>query len=252
MWHLRAWTIALSLSLALHACGGGTGDVPPKDPPPPGGAPAGAGEPGKASPKQPFQHLRLDLKNKTIEIDAAFCLGECPLELLLCQNTMKDYESMLSSPCEPHDLHMALLALGLKARVRDEKETGKILQEGDPIDVLIRFTRDGKEVTVEPRELILGVETKKHVAGTPFVFFGSFLYPDPQDPKKMLYLADTNDWLIGLLDDLSSVIDLPTGLANKYGSIAIDRSAVPPKGTKATVIIRPAANRKRPDPPKQE
>ncbi len=202
-----------------------------------------AGEaPRHPAPQLP--NLRLDLKARTIEIDGAFCLGECPLELLVGHDTLKDYESMVSSPCKPSTLHTALLALGLKPRVRDAKDPSKVLREGDPIDVLLRFTRDGKEVTVPPHELILNVETRKRIAGTSFVFFGSFLFADPAEDGKMVYLGDVEHRLIGLLADLASVIDQPADAAAKYGALAIDMKAVPPKGTKVTIIIRPGARPK--------
>jgi len=203
---------------------------------------AHAGAPAKAQ----LPDLRLDLKSKTIEIDGYFCIGEYPLELLVCQNTMRDYESLVSSPCEPSILHTALLALGLKPRVRDQKDPGKVLREGDRIDILIRYQKDGKTVTVEPRDLIIDLGTKRHIKATPWVFYGSFLFPSPEDETKMIYLGDAEDWLIGLLGDMPSVIDLPRGAAGKYGGLAIDTKAAPPNGTKVTVIIRPAANRKPP------
>jgi len=188
-------------------------------------------------------NLRLDLKTKTIEIDGVFCEGEYPLELLMCQNTMRDYESLISSPCQPSILHTALLALGLVPRKRDEKDPAKILREGDPIDLLIRYSKDGKDVTVEPRDLIVDLRTKRHIAATPWVFYGSYVFPDPNANDKMIYLADAENWLVGLLGDTASVIDLPRDAAGKYGALEIDRKAVPPKGTKATIIIRPSAGK---------
>ena len=68
----------------------------------------------KAPAKGGFPHLRLDLKSKTIEMDGTFCLGDCPLELLVCQGFGRDYESLVSSPARPSHLHTCLLALGLK------------------------------------------------------------------------------------------------------------------------------------------
>ncbi|HUT36194.1 MAG TPA: YdjY domain-containing protein [Planctomycetota bacterium] len=208
--------------------------------------PAGEGQ------KPELPGLRLDLKAKTIEVDGAFCVGPYPLELLACQGTMKDYESMISSPCKPSVLHTALLALGLKPRVRDDKEPGRVLREGDPVDIFLRFTREGKEVTVEPRDLIVHIESKKHIPGTPFVFFGSFLFPDPEDKTRMIYLGDAESWLIGLLGDTASVIDLPPDAAGKYGALAIDAKAAPAKGSKVTLIIRPAAGRKPPGHAKEQ
>jgi len=158
---------------------------------------ASAAESG-AAPKAQLPNLRLDVKSKTVEIDGKFCIGEYPLELFACQKELRDYESMVSSPCQPSVLHTALLAIGLKPRVRDKKDPARILREGDPIDIRIRFQRDGKAVTLEPRELIVNLETKKHIEATPWVFYGSFLFPSPDDPKRMIYLADSEQWLIGV------------------------------------------------------
>jgi len=196
--------------------------------------------------------LRLDLKAKTVEFDGTFCVGDYPLELLACQGTMKDYESMITSPCKPSVLHTALLALGLKPRVRDQKDPGIVRREGDHVDLRLRFTKDGKEITVEPRDLILYIETKKHIEATPFVFFGSFLFPDPENEKRMIYLGDAEHWLIGLLGDTASVIDLPPTAAGKYGALAIDAKAAPPKGSKVTVILSPAKDAKPPEAAKEK
>jgi len=208
---------------------------------------ARAGEPAKAEGKAQLPNLRLDLKTKTIEIDGTFCVGEYPLELLACQGTLRDYESMVSSPCKPSILHAALLALGLKPRIRDKEDPGKILREGDPIDIRIRFAKDGQSRTVEPRELIIDLQTKKHIKATPFVFYGSFLFPDPADKKRMIYLADSEQWLVGVLGDTASVIDMPREHAGTYGNLAIDLKVAPAQGAKATLIIRPA---RRPKPGK--
>ncbi len=201
-------------------------------------ATAAAEPPG--APKAQLPNLRLDVKSKTIEIDGKFCIGEYPLELFACQNELRDYESMVSSPCKPSVLHTALLAIGLKPRVRDKKDPARILREGDPIDIRIRFQRDGKSVTLEPRELIVNLETKKHIDATPWVFYGSFLFPSPDDPKRMIYLADSEQWLIGVLGDTASVIDLHPAHIGRYGTLAIDVKAAPPSGAKATIIITPA------------
>lgn len=209
----------------------------------------GAALAGESTPPASlFPNLRIDKDSKTIEMDGVFCLGEYPLELLVCQNAMKDYESLISSPCRPSFLHAALNLLGLKERVRDAEDPAKVLQEGDPIDILIRFTKDGKTVTVEPRDLVLDLRSKRRIEGTPWVFYGSIFFKDPAAKDREIYLADAESWLIGILGDTASVIDLPRDAAGKYGALEIDRQAAPPKGTKATVIIRPAANR-RPAPP---
>ena len=157
---------------------------------------------------------------------------------------------MVSSPCKPSMLHTALLALGLKPRVRDKKDPAKILREGDPIDIRIRFEKDGKMVTVEPHELIIDLGTKKHITATPWVFYGSFFFPSPEDKARMIYYGDSEQWLIGVLGDMVSVIDLPREAAGKYGALAIDLKAAPKKGAKATLVIRPATTRKPPASPK--
>ncbi len=210
---------------------------------------ARGGEAAKPAPTLP--NLRLDVKSRTIEIDGTFCVGEYPLELLACQNQLRDYESMISSPCKPSVLHTALLAIGLKPRVRDRKDPGKILREGDPVDIRIRFERDGKAVTVEPRELIVDLKTKQHIAATPWVFYGSFLFPAHDDKNRMVYLADSEQWLIGLLGDTASVIDLHPRHVGTYGSLAIDLKAAPAQAAKATLILRPATKpqpARKPDP----
>jgi len=208
----------------------------------------GEAEQGKVE----FPNLRLDLKAKTIEIDGVFCNGQYHLELLLCRGTLRDYEALVSTSCKPSVLHAALLAIGLKPRVRDKEEPTKTVREGDGVDILIRYEKDGKPVTVPATALmaeavpVKGQEnpTLRPVQSAPFVFTGSLLYPDHKDKSRMLYLGDVEEWLVGCLGDLPSVVDIEDGKTWKYGSLEINRKAAPPKGTKATVIFRPRPKEK--------
>ena len=190
-------------------------------------------------------HLRLDLKTKTVELDGIFLVAaEYPLELLVCRNDVRDYESIISTRCAPSTLHTALLALGLKPRVRDKKDLGKIVREGDPVDLQFRYVQDGKKVTIRPHTFMIDVATKKHLRPLPWVFYGSYFFPSPEEEKKLIYLGDAESWVIGLLGNIPSVVDVGRGMILRYGDLEIDKALVPPKGTKVTIVIRPAGARK--------
>ncbi|MBL7223712.1 MAG: hypothetical protein ISS72_07655 [Candidatus Brocadiae bacterium] len=200
-----------------------------------------AAEPAKAPAAPKLPHLRLDLKTKTVEFDGTFLVADYPLELLVTQGAMRDYESIISTPLKPSHLHVALLALGLKPRVRDKEDPGKVLREGDAVDVWLRYAHKGKVVTRRPHEFIVDVNRRKPLERLPWVFYGSLFFPTGEDKTQLTYLGDAESWVIGLLGNAPSVVDVGGGVALEYGMLEIDKKLAPAQGTKTTVIIRPAA-----------
>lgn len=207
-------------------------------------AAAEAAAPAKKPGPAKFPHLRLDLKAKTIEFDGTFLVADYPLELLVTLGAMRDYESLITTRCKPSTLHVAMLALGLKPMVRDKKDPGKILRQGDPVEILLRYTHNGKEMTKKPHELMLDVNAKKHLPPLPWVFYGSFWYPTGEDKTKLDYLGDAEGSVLGLLGEMRSVVDVRGDVTLEYGMIEIDAKLAPKQGTKITIVVRPAARKK--------
>jgi len=67
-----------------------------------------------------FQNMQVDLTARKITLDTAVCLRQGQLELLLCKNDTKEYESILHTNARPAHLHAALLALGLMPGIAAE------------------------------------------------------------------------------------------------------------------------------------
>jgi hypothetical protein len=201
---------------------------------------ARAAEPPKPPGKVDFPNLRLDLKANTVEFDGTFLRGDYPLELLVTIGTMRDYESLITTPCKASHLHFALLALGLKPIVRDKKDPGRITRQGDRVQVLLRYKEKGKVVTRPPHELIRDVKEKKPLSKLPWIFYGSMWYPTGTDKNKLDYLGDAEGAVIGLLGEARCVIDVRQNVSLKYGMLEIAPDETPAKGTKVTVVIRPA------------
>jgi len=84
----------------------------------PAAKPASPAEPpdAKAPAKKVLNlpHIRVDLAKRQIEIAAEIAQRDGPLELLLCHQGERDYESLLRTKAKPSGLHAALLALGLR------------------------------------------------------------------------------------------------------------------------------------------
>jgi hypothetical protein len=77
-----------------------------------------AGEGGPAPGTRPrlvtLKGIRYDLRAKRVTMDGRVALTSGAVELLACVRGTKDYESVLALDCQPYDLHLGLLAIGLE------------------------------------------------------------------------------------------------------------------------------------------
>jgi len=215
----------------------------------------GAAEEAKRPSEEAPRLVRLrgilfDLRARQVVMDGHIALSAGVVELFACIRGTKDYESVVALDCQPYDLHLGLLAIGLKAgrpvpgdvaRFQTRGPEGRRAQSpvGPPVVVRVRWKdAQGRTVTRRAEDLVLNVKTKKTMERAGWVFVGSRFVPG-ETPGTQLYAAALTGAVITTYNDPTAVLDnpRPTGQDDTY--FVVNESVVPPVGTPVQVIVEP-------------
>jgi hypothetical protein len=210
---------------------------------PPGAASTPASQPAR---QVRWKDLTVDLKARTVAIEAQVVQANYLLEFLLCHEGTKEYESVLSTKARPWEIHAALLMLGLRPGKPVEWRDGTYVPpRGAELDVSLEWKDSAGQThsaaagdwLASSRE---GVRVERPKA---WVFVGSDVFPDGS------YEADLNGGIIAVANVSSAVIDVPISSTRTLEARAyqVDPKAVPPVGTKVRVILRPRKGARRAD-----
>ena len=233
-------SVAFAAVLAQESC---TTQPSPKGPV--GAVPAATTRPEKPAP---FHDMKIDVKNRRITLRTSVCLTDGILELLVCKAQSKEYESILSTPASPSDLHAALLALGLtpglpaRTATAPDRQTVVVLPpQGAELSVRLRW-KDAKSAVHEANASdwleFSGMKPKETVMPKNWVFVGSDITP------AGTYWADDDGDIISVSNFAASVIDVPfeSTRKNRVVTYRTRKAAIPPLGTDVDVIIEALPN----------
>jgi hypothetical protein len=182
---------------------------------------------------------------RRVVVAAAVCLREGQLEGLLTRKGTKEHEYILAADVDARHVHAALLAAGAKPGSPVRFEPRYAPASGTPIRISLRYQKDGKPVTEPARRWVRTAADKKEL-DQDWVFAGSRLLPDPDDPKKPpIYLANQGD-LVCLVNMETAMLDLPVRSPKKLDErvFVADPDHVPPLGTAVEIILEPVPEKK--------
>jgi hypothetical protein len=207
----------------------------------------------KADPKselvalQPDKSLYLEKKpdgSRRVLFSAEVCLIRGPLELFMCKKGSKEHEAILRVATDVQFIHAALEAAGAKAgspvqyvNPKTEKDEFKV-PTGQTIGVSLHYTKDGKTHTDKAQDWITDRNTKKPMLHE-WVFAGSRVYKDPDDPKaKPFYCANNGD-VISISNFPDAMLDLPVQVDKDDAVLNYEAntSKIPPLGSMVWVIF---------------
>lgn len=222
-------------AFAVVSCGA---DTPPKEAP-------------KAAPEVKRKEIGKDLffeidgDKRRVIVGAAVALRQGQLEGLLCRKNTKEYEYILATQADARQIHAALVVAGAKPGSPVQFQPKFKPAHGTPIKVFLQYQKDGKSTTVPAQQWLRDVKTKKDL-DIDWVFAGSRLLPDPEDPKKPpFYLANQGD-VICVCNMDTAMLDLPvaspTALADRNYEANTER--IPPLDTKVDVIFEVLSEKK--------
>ena len=203
-------------------------------------APRGrAAEAGKSA-KLP--HVTFDVNKKQVRVECEALRVEGPLEFFLCRAGTAEHEAVLRSRALPSHVHVALLAVGLKpgAPLTFVEATEKWLPpHGPPLNMSVEFEKDGKTVSYPAYRWLLDMKTKKEPKAFQWVFTGSRVMQG--DDNR--YAADDTGYMVTLVNFDFAMIDVPDLVSSSNEALewVANLDLMPPKGTKVTLVIEPAA-----------
>ena len=150
-------------------------------------------------------------ETRRVFVTAWVCLreGGYGLECLLCRKGTKEHESILATDADARLIHFGLEACGIKAGVPVQFDPKFKSPTGGKVKVSLQYQDKGKTVTIPAQRWVKNVKTNKDL-DQDWVFAGSRLFQDPEDPKKEpIYLAREEGSYICVTNVPTAMLDLP-------------------------------------------
>ena len=150
----------------------------------------------------------------------------------------KAYESALTLNTNAVSFNAALLLLGLdhERSKPSSRQFDPAAPEGDPVEVTVTFTGDGKPRTVAIEELLFDQRANRTFSKGPWVYTGSRFY---DTGAYRFYLAEQDGVLIGFMHGPQSIIDNPRADAiGGYGYFILNPKLGLKPGDAVTVTVK--------------
>lgn len=217
----------------------------PADPPPAQPAPTVQGKRVPLNPDKTLFFETLPDGRRRVLVQSEVCLREGMLEVFLCREQTKEHESILHATLDARALHAALEAAGAKpgSTVRYQPEFKP--PTGGRVKLWVQYEEKGKTVTRPAQEWVRESKTKKQLAHD-WVFAGSMLFPDPDDPKKVPYYGANSGDVITVSNFPDSMLDLPVNSPKDNSELNFEAwtERIPPLRTPVLLILEPVAEKK--------
>jgi hypothetical protein len=185
--------------------------------------------------------IRLDYRVPQVEIEAEVILRHGALELFAYSKapTPKEHESILLLDVPAETVYQALGLIGLTpgSPPRYDPTTQTVLPpSGDAVDVLVRYERGGRIVESSACGWMLDLATRRPMARMPWLFAGSRRLSDGT------FAANVEGTVVTVVDFDSAVLTPPAAHSSSDAELwlAANTEAIPPVGTRVTLLLRPA------------
>jgi len=181
---------------------------------------------GQALRKLNLPGIKLNLKERCVDVNATICLHEGLLELVACTKGSKEHESILSIAARPMHIHTAMLLMGArpgtpatrKAQDGAPNRWVPVEPAGDPVHVSLVFPDSKGKLQEYPIQKFIspaqpdeisGIPTKKKLAtfSASFLFAGSHLVENGAGPRK--YVCEQSGNVISISTFGDELLCLP-------------------------------------------
>jgi hypothetical protein len=187
-----------------------------------------------------------DKKTKRVLIASEVCLREGNLEVFLCKKNTKEHEAIVRADFDARMIHELLLLAGADAGKPTQFINPKTMEAeykpatGTKIRVWVHYRKDGKLHTHPAHEWIWN-KTKKRPLEHDWVFAGSVLIKDPEDPKAPPFYAANSGELISISNFPFSMLEIPVEISKDDDSLLYEAKTdrIPPLFSKVWVILEP-------------
>jgi hypothetical protein len=189
----------------------------------------------------PNVFLEVQGKRRRVLISSEVCLQRGQLELFMCRRDSKEHESIVHADVDGRDVHKALVAAGAEPGAPIRYTPKYAPPRGTTVKVGLEYEEKGKRVVHSAREWVRYSRTGKEL-DVDWVFAGSQLVDDPQDPTKpKFYLANGDGTLICVSNFETAILDLPINSSKDNADLSFEAftERIPPVGTKVVVTLEP-------------
>jgi len=173
------------------------------------------------------------------------CLREGPLEVFLCKNFTKEHESILRCDADAREIHAALLLTGAQAGSPAKFVPKFQPPTGTKIKVSVTYREKGKVKTAPASEWVKDKEGKD--LAYDWVFAGSRLFKDPENPQAQPFYLANNGEVISLSNFPDSMMDLPVKSSKDAADLLFEANTkrIPPLRSPVLVTLEPVVEKKK-------
>jgi hypothetical protein len=190
--------------------------------------------------------LEVQGKRRRVLVSAYVCLREGQLEQLMCRRHTKEHEAIIAADCDARDIHTALILARAKpgSVVKYFENKPPEPPKGTAIKVTLQYKKDGKTVVVPARQWIRNGKTGKDL-DIDWVFAGSQLFPNDDNPKQPYYAANSGD-VICVSNFADAMLDLPINSPKDNADLIFEANTkrIPALETPILVILEPLPDAK--------
>jgi hypothetical protein len=190
-----------------------------------------------------YNGVRLDKKNHRISFSATVNQRQGLIEYLLVNEKGKVHESLFATKVLPHDIHLALLLIGLKedtkANAGEPAPPSAIDSsylhsapklKGTPVRLSVAWTQDGKRKEVPAEEWIFNLQANRPMTAGPWTYNGSLV-------QDGVFLADQELSIVAVITDPTALVNNPRKGYDNDEIWQVQEKAVPPLDTPIEVSI---------------
>ncbi len=194
--------------------------------------------------KNVFLEIDKAKDTRRVWVQAEVCLREGELEQLLTRKRTKQHESVLAADIDASVLHSALEIARAEAGSPVKFQPKFEAPRGTTIKVTLQWEEKGQTKQIDAKQWLRSRKTKKTL-DRDWVFAGSVLYKDPQDPTKKPYYAANDGDVICIANFEAAMMDVPFESTKENDELHFEANTeiIPALETRVWVIleaVRPA------------
>jgi hypothetical protein len=183
---------------------------------------------------------------RRVHLLAEVCLREGPLEVFLCKNFTKEHEAILRADIDAREVHFALVAAGAEPGSPATFVPRFKAPTGTKIKVSVTYREKGKVKTSPASEWVMNKVNSKNLEYD-WVFAGSRLFKDPENPQATPFYMANNGEVISLSNFPDSMMDLPVKSSKDVADLLFEANTakIPPLRSPVLVTLEPVVEKKK-------
>jgi hypothetical protein len=176
--------------------------------------------------------VRLNSRTRTLTFPATVNLREETVEYALVHKTGKTHESIFRTDARPMDLQVALLLLGLKARMTNSfGADGKSPPVGDKVWVEVGWTNQDERVSCPIEDLVWDRTNRIPLRRGEWIYHGSNF-------SEGLFTAQRDGSILSIHIDPDALINNPRPGRENDDRYVPNTAKLPPIGTPVEITLR--------------